>query len=139
MTHSAASPLPSQVKKPQSRSERSARKLRASKAAQCGVQAENAQQMQDADAKSVKQNDAFADKKNIMWVLLSGAMALTFVVMLFLPNTGMGGGLVSTYSAMLWCGFFGAALWRYRATSGWAGFAYGSVVGLVIQFISQII
>ena len=105
MTHSAASPLPSQVKKPQSRSERSARKLRASKAAQCAVQAENAQQMQDADAKSVKQNDAFADKKNIMWVLLSGAMALTFVVMLFLPDTGMGSGLVSTYSAMLWCGF----------------------------------
>jgi hypothetical protein len=59
--------------------------------------------------------------------------------MLFLPDTGMGSGLVSTYSAMLWCGFFGAALWRYRATSGWAGFAYGSVVGLVIQFISQII
>ncbi|HAA97106.1 MAG TPA: hypothetical protein DCE29_04390, partial [Alteromonas macleodii] len=123
MTHSAASPLPSQVKKPQSRSERSARKLRASKAAQCAVQAENAQQTQDADAKNVKQNNAFADKKNIMWVLLSGAMALTFVVMLFLPDTGMGGGLVSTYSAMLWCGFFGAALWRYRATSGWAGFA----------------
>ncbi len=90
MTHSAASPLPSQVKKPQSRSERSARKLRASKAAQCAVQAENAQQTQDADAKNVKQNNAFADKKNIMWVLLSGAMALTFVVMLFLPDTGMG-------------------------------------------------
>ncbi len=63
MTHSAASPLPSQVKKPQSRSERSARKLRASKAAQCAVQAENAQQTQDADAKNVKQNNAFADKK----------------------------------------------------------------------------
>ena len=61
MTHSAASPLPSQVKKPQSRSERSARKLRASKAAQCAVQAEDAQQMQDADAKNVKQLHKFAD------------------------------------------------------------------------------
>ncbi|WP_334019473.1 hypothetical protein [Alteromonas sp. S015] len=139
MTHSTASPLPSQVKKPLSRSERSERKIRARNAAQRAEQAENADQSQNADVSDIKQNNAFADKKNIMWVLLSGAMALTFVVMLFLPDTGMGGGLVSTYSAMLWCGFFGAALWLYRAASGWAGFAYGSVAGLVIQFISQLL
>jgi len=82
---------------------------------------------------------AFADSKNIMWVILSGGMALTFVVMLFLPNSGMGSGMVSTYSAMLWCGIFGAATLRYLSKSGWTGFAIGSVFGLIIQFISQIV
>ena len=133
MTNSATAPLPSQVKKTQSRSERRARKMRTANAA---VRTE---QEPNASLSSDKTSNAFADKKNIMWVLLSGAMALTFIVMLFLPDTGMGGGLISTYSAMLWCGFFGAALWRYRTASGWAGFAYGSVIGLVLQFISQII
>lgn len=132
MTHSAATPLPSKVKKTQSRSER---KMRSAKAAQRAEQADDAEQKQY----TTPSNNAFADKKNIMWVLLSGAMALTFITMLFLPDTGMGSGLISTYAAMLWCGFFGAALWRYRAANGWAGFAYGSVIGLVIQFISQII
>lgn len=99
----------------------------------------------DADMSEVVQSDStnnatgFADKKNIMWVILSGAMALTFVVMLFLPDSGMGSGLISTYSAMLWCGFFGATLWRYRDSSGWAGFAYGSVLGLIVQFCAQLV
>ena len=84
-------------------------------------------------------NNAFADKKNIMWVLLSGGMAMTFIIMLFLPNTGMGDGMIATYSSMLWCGFFGAALWRYRNANGWTGFAFGSVVGFVLQVVSQII
>ena len=84
-------------------------------------------------------NNAFADKKNIMWVLLSGGMAMTFIVMLFLPNTGMGDGMIATYSSMLWCGFFGAALWRYRNANGWTGFAFGSVVGFILQVVSQII
>jgi hypothetical protein len=83
--------------------------------------------------------NAFADKKNIMWVLLSGGMAMTFIVMLFLPNTGMGDGMIATYSSMLWCGFFGAALWRYRNANGWTGFAFGSVVGFIMQVMSQII
>lgn len=139
MTNSAAAPLPSQVKKTQSRSERRARKMRTANAAERAEQKVNAELTQDANLAKGKNSNAFADKKNIMWVLLSGAMALTFIVMLFLPDTGMGGGLISTYSAMLWCGFFGAALWRYRTASGWAGFAYGSVIGLVLQFISQII
>lgn len=133
MTNSTATTLPSQVKKTQSRSERSERKMRSAKAVL------RAEQVQDANGSMNTQSNAFADKKNVMWVLLSGAMALTFVVMLFLPDTGMGGGLISTYAAMLWCGFFGASLWRYRAANGWAGFAYGSVVGLIIQFISQIV
>ena len=139
MTNSAATPLPSKVNKPQSRSERSERKKRSAKALERAEQAENTEDLQDANASMNTNRNVFADKKNVMWVLLSGAMALTFVVMLFLPDTGMGGGLISTYAAMLWCGFFGASLWRYRSANGWAGFAYGSVVGLIIQFISQII
>ncbi|MBJ2129345.1 hypothetical protein JC525_10375 [Alteromonas sp. IB21] len=139
MTNSAATTLPSQVKKTQSRSERSERKKRSAKALERAEQAENTEDLQDANASMNTNRNVFADKKNVMWVLLSGAMALTFVVMLFLPDTGMGGGLISTYAAMLWCGFFGASLWRYRSANGWAGFAYGSVVGLIIQFISQII
>ncbi|AXT38585.1 hypothetical protein D1814_07825 [Alteromonas sp. BL110] len=139
MTNSAAAPLPSQVKKTQSRSERRARKMRTANAAERAEQKVNAELTPDANLAKGKTSNAFADKKNIMWVLLSGAMALTFIVMLFLPDTGMGGGIISTYSAMLWCGFFGAALWRYRTANGWAGFAYGSVIGLVLQFISQII
>ena len=139
MTNSAAAPLPSQVNKNQSRSERRARKIRTAKAAERADQEANTELTLDSNLSSDKTSNAFADKKNIMWVLLSGAMALTFIVMLFLPDTGMGGGIISTYSAMLWCGFFGAALWRYRAASSWAGFAYGSVIGLVLQFISQLI
>nr|MCS5576378.1 hypothetical protein [Alteromonas macleodii] len=94
MTNSAATPLPSKVNKSQSRSERSEQKIRARNAAQRAEQAENAEHSQNADAPNIKPNNAFADKKNIMWVLLSGAMALTFIVMLFLPDTGMGSGLI---------------------------------------------
>ncbi|MEW9797814.1 hypothetical protein [Alteromonas sp. CYL-A6] len=84
-------------------------------------------------------NNAFANKKNIMWVLLSGAMALTFVVMLFLPDSGTGSGTLSMYAAMLWCGLFGAACARYAGKSGWFGFLTGSVAGMVIQIGSQLV
>ncbi len=133
MSNGAATTLPSISKKMQTRSDR---KRKAAKAQQL----HSSHEVQDAPVDdTTKPSSAFADKKNIMWVLLSGAMALTFVVMLFLPDTGMGTGLLSTYAAMLWCGFFGAALWRYRSGSGWAGFAYGSVIGFVVQFASQLI
>lgn len=133
MSNGAATTLPSISKKMQTRSDR---KRKAAKAQQL----QSSHEVQDTSVDdNTKPSSAFADKKNIMWVLLSGAMALTFVVMLFLPDTGMGTGLLSTYAAMLWCGFFGAALWRYRSSSGWAGFAYGSVIGFVVQFASQLI
>ena len=80
-------------------------------------------------------SESFSDKRNIMWVLLSGAMAVLFVVMLFLP----GGSVLSVYSAMLWCGIFTATLFRYLNRNGWIGFAIGSVVGMVIQFLSQLV
>ena len=84
-------------------------------------------------------NNAFANKKNIMWVLLSAAMAVTFVVLLFLPNTGVGDGTLGVYAAMLWCGLLGAALARYRNGSGWLGFAIGSGAGLLSQIASQLV
>lgn len=114
-----------------------ARKDRKKKATNNSDSVDTSAIVEPADAN--KSDNAFADKKNIMWVLLSGAMALTFIVMLFLPNTGMGDGMMATYSSMLWCGFFGAALWRYYNANGWTGFAIGSVVGFILQVISQII
>lgn len=83
--------------------------------------------------------NTFSNNKNIMWVLLSGAMALTFIVMMFLPNSGTGEGMIAVYSAMLWCGIFGAALFRYMTKNGWVGFAIGSVVGLILQMVAQIV
>ena len=74
-----------------------------------------------------------------MWVLLSGAMAITFIVLLFLPNTGVGVGMIGVYASMLWCGLFGAALARYRDKNGWLGFAVGSALGLLIQIVSQLV
>ncbi|GFD89257.1 hypothetical protein KUL152_14830 [Tenacibaculum sp. KUL152] len=131
MSNSVASSINTTTKRVQSRSER---KRRSTNAKSSDTPETPVGHTESASAS----NNAFANEKNIMWVLLSGAMALTFIIMLFLPNTGMGSGLIATYSAMLWCGFFGASLWRYRNASGWAGFAYGSVVGFVIQFISQL-
>ncbi|WP_414829098.1 hypothetical protein [Alteromonas sp. H39] len=81
----------------------------------------------------------FGNKKNIMWVLLSGAMAITFIVLMFLPDSGTGTGMIAVYASMLWCGLFGAALGRYFNKNGWIGFAIGSVVGLVIQMLSQLV
>ena len=132
MGNSVASPLNTSTKRVQTRSER--------KRKSASMKQNETSQAVSGPAVSAKASDnAFANKKNIMWVLLSGAMALTFIIMLFLPNTGMGNGLIATYSAMLWCGFFGASLWRYRNASGWAGFAYGSVLGFIVQFASQLL
>lgn len=83
--------------------------------------------------------DAFSDRKNIMWVVLSGAMALTFIVMMFLPNSGIGEGMIAVYAAMLWCGIFGASLFRYIGRNGWTGFAIGSVIGFILQVVSQLV
>lgn len=81
---------------------------------------------------------SFANKKNIMWVLLSGAMAMLFVVLLFIPGASQNGSLFSVYSAMIWCGLFACTLFRYLDKNGWIGFAVGSVVGMCIQILSQI-
>ncbi|NVK55747.1 MAG: hypothetical protein HWE26_09040 [Alteromonadaceae bacterium] len=85
------------------------------------------------------QSDTSTPKKNILWVILSGGMAITFMVMLFLPDTGMGSGILNIYSAMLWWGIFGASLFKYLDRSGWFGFAAGSAAGMLIQILSQIV
>ncbi|MBU2978399.1 hypothetical protein [Alteromonas sp. C1M14] len=82
--------------------------------------------------------NSFTDKKNIMWVLLSGAMAILFVILLFVPGGSQNDSLFSVYSAMIWCGLFGGALFRYLDKNGWVGFAIGSVAGMCIQIFSQI-
>lgn len=78
-------------------------------------------------------------KKNVIWVYLSGAMALTIIVMMFLPNSGMGDGLMAIYGSMLWCGIFGASLARYLDKNGWFGFALGSAAGMLIQVLSTFV
>lgn len=90
--------------------------------------------MTDKDTQST-----LPQKKNVLWVYLSGAMALTIVSLLFLPGSGMGSEIISIYSVMLWCGIFGACFARYRDNSGWMGFAIGSGVGVVLQLVSQFI
>ena len=80
-----------------------------------------------------------SNKKNVLWVYLSGAMALTIIVMMFMPNSGMGNGLMAIYGSMLWCGIFGASLARYLDKNGWFGFGIGSAAGMLIQFISQFV
>jgi len=83
-----------------------------------------------------EQTTSLLTGKKGIWVALSGAMAMMFIVLMFLPDSGTGSGTLSVYSAMLWCGIFGASLARYRNKSGWVGFAAGSVAGLVLQILS---
>jgi len=87
---------------------------------------------------STSTDPSLANRKSIVWVYLSGAMAVTFIVMLFLPDSGTGSTTLSLYTAMLWCGLFGTALWRYFNKSGWVGFAIGSALGLAIQIVAQL-
>lgn len=87
-------------------------------------------------SESHSQPNSFTDKKNIMWVLLSGAMAMLFLALLFVPGGSNLNSNVSVYAAMLWCGIFMATLFRYLGRNGWYGFIAGSVVGMLIQMLS---
>lgn len=82
------------------------------------------------------QPNSFTDKKNIMWVLLSGAMAAMFIVLLFVPGGSDANSTLSVYAAMLWCGIFMATVFRYISKNGWVGFIIGSVLGMLIQILS---
>ena len=90
-----------------------------------------------------KSNDtvtnSFANKKNILWVILSGGMALTVMGSQFMPGIVALGSMTSVYSAMLWVGIFGAALARYLNKNGWIGFAVGSVLGVSLNILASII
>ena len=82
------------------------------------------------------QPNSFTDKKNVMWVLLSGAMAAMFIFLLFVPGGSDANSTLSVYAAMLWCGIFLATVFRYFGKNGWIGFIVGSVVGMLIQMLS---
>jgi VIT1/CCC1 family predicted Fe2+/Mn2+ transporter len=95
--------------------------------------------LEHADKPSSKPTyNAFTNPKNINWVLLSGAMAVTVLVLMFLPQQ-LGSGLTSVYSIMLWTGLFGATLSRYLGKNGWMGFLTGSIVGMVIHIFAPVI
>ena len=79
----------------------------------------------------------FANTKNIMWVVLSGALMLLVLVLLII---GGGDAIISSvYSVMLWCGLFGGALARYLGKNGWAGFGFGSAIGMVLHVLAPLI
>nr|WP_241664456.1 hypothetical protein [Ningiella ruwaisensis] len=89
-------------------------------------------------AEKANQYNAFTNPKNINWVLLSGAMAILVLSLLFMPQE-LGAGITSVYSIMLWTGLFGATLARYIGKNGWLGFFTGSVFGMLIHIFAPLI
>ncbi|MFC4698669.1 hypothetical protein ACFO4O_00660 [Glaciecola siphonariae] len=96
------------------------------------------EQKAEQQDKPATAHSAFSDPKNINWVLISGAMALTVIVLLFLPQQ-LGAGITSVYSIMLWTGLFGTTLFRYMGKSGWIGFISGSVVGMLLHIFAPLL
>lgn len=84
------------------------------------------------------QYTACTDPKNINWVLLSGAMALTVSVLMFMPQQ-LRPGITSVYSIMLWTGMFGATLFRCLGKGGWIGFFTGSVISMLLHIFAPVI
>lgn len=98
-------------------------------------------QAQNSDADNTaaqKPESAFKDKKNIVWVVLAGAMAITISSLLFLPQT-LGAGITSVYSIMLWWGLFGMFLFGYIDKKRSYGFIGGSVFGMVFHIVSPLL
>lgn len=116
-------------------------RVKAEKQASAAAQ-ESEQQAQQAKKEAEQANapkyNAFTNPKNINWVLLSGAMAITVMVLLFMPEQ-LGAGITSVYSIMLWTGLFGATLSRYIGKSGWMGFFAGSLFGMVLHIFAPLI
>ena len=86
-----------------------------------------------------KVTSSFANKKNVLWGILSAGMALTVMGSQFMPGIVALDSMTSVYSAMLWVGIFGAALARYLNKNGWIGFATGSVLGVALNILASII
>ena len=79
----------------------------------------------------------FANKKNIMWVILSGSIMVLVLALLIL---GGGDAIISSvYSVMLWCGLFGGSLARYTDKNGYVGFGVGSALGVVIHIFAPVL
>jgi len=99
------------------------------------------QQTHNSDADTTgaqKPVSAFKDKKNIVWVVLAGAMAITISSLLFLPQT-LGAGITSVYSLMLWWGLFGMFLFGYIDKKRSYGFIAGSVFGMLFHILSPLL
>ncbi|WP_371194293.1 hypothetical protein [Glaciecola sp. SC05] len=116
-------------------------RVKAQKQAQTAAeqQAESAKLAQESDKQaSAPKYTAFTNPKNINWVLLSGAMALTVVVLMFMPQQ-LGDGITSVYSIMLWMGMFSATVFRYVGKNGWIGFFVGSFIGMLLNIFAPLI
>lgn len=81
--------------------------------------------------------DAFKNERNIMWVILSAAMAMLVSTLLLFPQN-LGAGITSVYSVMLWWGLFAMFLFRYIGKKGVIGFISGSVFGMVLKILSPL-
>lgn len=80
----------------------------------------------------------FKDSKNIMWVILSGSMAIVVSLLVFFPQN-LGAGLTSVFSLMLWWGLFGLFLFRYIDKKGLIGFIIGSIIGMILHIFAPLI
>jgi hypothetical protein len=117
------------------RQERIKQKALKQKKADTAEQADVPQHAEPED----KVTSSFANKKNVLWVILSAGMALTVMGSQFMPGIVALDSMTSVYSAMLWVGIFGAALARYLNKNGWIGFATGSVLGVALNILAGII
>jgi hypothetical protein len=116
-------------------------RVKAEKQASAAAQISEQQAQQakkEAEQANAPKYNAFTNPKNINWVLLSGAMAITVIVLLFMPEQ-LGAGITSVYSIMLWTGLFGATFSRYISKSGWMGFFTGSLFGMVLHIFAPLI
>lgn len=82
--------------------------------------------------------ESFKSTQNIMWVLLSGALAVLVTILLFFPQN-LGGGITSVYSLMLWWGLFVMFVCRFIKKSAMFGFIGGSVFGMILQILSPLV
>jgi hypothetical protein len=96
----------------------------------------NAQAAEQAK-QTEKPMEGFKDKQNIMWPLLSGAMAITITFLVFFPQN-LGGGITSVYSVMVWWGVFGMFLFRYLNKAGSIGFIGGSAIGMLLHIFAPV-
>ena len=85
-----------------------------------------------------KQDKVFTDRKNIYWVIITGAMAIMVLVLMLFPQN-LGGGITSVFSLMLWWGLFGLFLFRYIDKKGIVGFIGGSIIGMVIHIFAPVL
>lgn len=93
---------------------------------------------QSISADPQKPSEAFQSKQNIMWPILSGALATTITFLVFFPQN-LGGGITSVYSLMVWWGLFGLFLFRYIGKQSTYGFIAGSATGMLLHIFAPVL